>query len=48
MKKQNDFDKLINSTKAVFTPSEIQGIVDIAKEHDLWIVSDEIYARLFG
>ena len=35
-----------NPTGAVFTPSEIQGIVDIAKEHDLWIVSDEIYARL--
>jgi len=35
-----------NPTGAVFTPSEIQEIVDIAKEYDLWIVSDEIYARL--
>ena len=35
-----------NPTGAVFTPSEIQKIVDIAKEYDLWIVSDEIYARL--
>ncbi|MDC0149660.1 aminotransferase class I/II-fold pyridoxal phosphate-dependent enzyme [Candidatus Poseidoniales archaeon] len=35
-----------NPTGAVFTPAEIQAIVDIAVEHDLWIVSDEIYARL--
>ncbi|MAV60507.1 MAG: aspartate aminotransferase [Marine Group II euryarchaeote MED-G38] len=35
-----------NPTGAVFTPSEIEEIVKIAKEHDLWIVSDEIYARL--
>jgi aspartate aminotransferase len=35
-----------NPTGAVFTPKEISGIVEIAAEHDLWIVSDEIYARL--
>ena len=35
-----------NPTGAVFTPDEIQAIVDIAAEHDFWIVSDEIYARL--
>ena len=35
-----------NPTGAVYTPDEIQAIVDIAVEHDLWIVSDEIYARL--
>lgn len=35
-----------NPTGAVYTPDEIQGIVDIAVEHDLWIISDEIYARL--
>jgi len=35
-----------NPTGAVYTPNEIQGIVDIAVEHDLWIISDEIYARL--
>ncbi|DAC33935.1 MAG TPA: aminotransferase class I/II-fold pyridoxal phosphate-dependent enzyme, partial [Candidatus Thalassarchaeaceae archaeon] len=35
-----------NPTGAVFTPEEIQEIVNIAVEHDLWIVSDEIYARL--
>ncbi|MGY8715894.1 MAG: pyridoxal phosphate-dependent aminotransferase [Candidatus Poseidoniales archaeon] len=35
-----------NPTGAVFTPYEIQEIVNIAKENDLWIVSDEIYARL--
>lgn len=35
-----------NPTGAVYTPAEIQGIVDLAVEHDLWIISDEIYARL--
>ena len=35
-----------NPTGAVFTPDEITEIVKIAVEHDLWIVSDEIYARL--
>jgi len=35
-----------NPTGAVFTPDEIQGILDIAIEHDLWIVSDEIYSRM--
>jgi len=35
-----------NPTGAVFTPDEMQAIVDIAVEHDLWVVSDEIYARL--
>ncbi len=35
-----------NPTGAVFTPQEISEIVDIAVENDLWIVSDEIYARM--
>ena len=35
-----------NPTGAVFTPEEISEIVKIAVEYDLWIVSDEIYARL--
>ena len=35
-----------NPTGAVFTPNEIQEIVDIANEYDLWIVSDEIYSRM--
>ncbi len=35
-----------NPTGAVYTPDEIQSIVDLAVEFDLWIISDEIYARL--
>ena len=35
-----------NPTGAVFTPNEVRSIVDIAVEHDLWIVSDEIYSRM--
>ena len=35
-----------NPTGAVYTPEEIAEIVDIAIENDLWIVSDEIYARM--
>jgi arginine:pyruvate transaminase len=35
-----------NPTGAVFTAEEIAGIGAIAKKHDLWIVSDEVYATL--
>jgi arginine:pyruvate transaminase len=35
-----------NPTGAVFTPQEIRAIGDIAKRHDLWIVSDEVYATM--
>ena len=35
-----------NPTGAVFTPDEIQGILQIAVDNDLWIVSDEIYSRM--
>ncbi len=33
-----------NPTGAVFTRAEVEAISDIAKRHDLWIVSDEVYA----
>jgi aspartate/methionine/tyrosine aminotransferase len=35
-----------NPTGAVYTASEIEGLLEIAKKHDLWLISDEIYARL--
>ena len=35
-----------NPTGAVFTPDEISGILEIAVDNDLWIVSDEIYSRM--
>ena len=35
-----------NPTGAVFTPEEVEEIVEIAVENDLWIVSDEIYGRM--
>ena len=35
-----------NPTGAVFTPEEMSEIVQIAEDNDLWIVSDEIYARM--
>ena len=35
-----------NPTGAVYTPAEITALLDIAKRHDLWLISDEIYARL--
>ena len=35
-----------NPTGAVFTPEEMSEIVQIAVDNDLWIVSDEIYARM--
>ncbi len=35
-----------NPTGAVFTRAEVKTISQIAKRHDLWIVSDEVYASL--
>ena len=35
-----------NPTGAVYTPEEMRGLVDLAVEHDLWIISDEIYTEL--
>ena len=35
-----------NPTGAVFTESEIKAISALAVKHDLWIVSDEVYATL--
>ena len=35
-----------NPTGAVYTPEEIRGLVNLAIEHDLWIISDEIYTEL--
>ncbi|MBG1232829.1 pyridoxal phosphate-dependent aminotransferase [Aestuariivirga litoralis] len=33
-----------NPTGAVFTEAEVKAIGAVAKKHDLWIVSDEVYA----
>ena len=35
-----------NPTGAVYTPDEIQKLVDLAHEHDLWIIDDMIYATM--
>jgi len=35
-----------NPTGAVYRSSELQALVDLAVRHDLWIISDEIYAQL--
>jgi arginine:pyruvate transaminase len=35
-----------NPTGAVFTRAEIERIGKVCEEHDLWIVSDEVYATL--
>jgi len=35
-----------NPTGAVYTPEEMQNLVDLAIKHDLWIISDEIYTEL--
>lgn len=38
-----------NPTGAVYTPAELAAVVSVALEHDLYIISDEIYERiLFG
>ena len=35
-----------NPTGAVYTPQEIQQLLDFATKHDLWIIDDMIYATL--
>jgi aspartate/methionine/tyrosine aminotransferase len=35
-----------NPTGRVLTRPELQGIADIAEQHDLWILSDEVYSEL--
>ena len=35
-----------NPTGVVLSPSELEGIADIARRFDLWVVSDEVYAEL--
>lgn len=35
-----------NPTGVVMTQAELEGIADIARRHDLWVVSDEVYGDL--
>ena len=35
-----------NPTGVVMRQDELQGIADIARRHDLWVVADEVYASL--
>jgi len=35
-----------NPTGGVDTPEDVRGLVELAQDHDLWIVSDEIYQHL--
>jgi len=35
-----------NPTGAVFTADEIAGIAEVCREHDLWLLSDEVYEDL--
>jgi aspartate aminotransferase len=40
------FNSPNNPTGTVFTESALKGIADLALKHDLWILADEIYARI--
>ena len=43
------FNSPNNPTGTVFNESTIERIAELAKKHDLWVIADEIYARiLFG
>lgn len=35
-----------NPSGVVMTPEELAGIAEIAKRHDLWVISDEVYGAL--
>jgi len=39
----------VNPTGAVYTRAELKALVEWTREHDLWLISDEIYRRIhFG
>jgi len=40
------FNSPNNPTGTVFSDSTIAGIAELAKKHDLWVIADEIYARI--
>jgi aspartate/methionine/tyrosine aminotransferase len=40
------FNSPNNPTGTVFTGQVIAGIADLANKHDLWVIADEIYARI--
>jgi len=40
------FNSPNNPTGTVFTDKEIAQIAELAKKHDLWVIADEIYARI--
>ena len=40
------FNSPNNPTGTVFTEATIAGIAEAAKKHDLWVIADEIYARI--
>lgn len=35
-----------NPTGKVFTPEELRVVADVAVEHDLWVITDEVYEHL--
>lgn len=35
-----------NPTGTVLTPEEVRAVADLAKQHDLWIVADEVYREI--
>ena len=35
-----------NPTGGVLTPADLRAVAEVALEHDLWVLSDEIYSRL--
>jgi aspartate aminotransferase len=40
------FNSPNNPTGTVFTEANLTAIADLAKKHDLWVIADEIYARI--
>lgn len=40
------FNSPNNPTGTVFSEATIAGIADLAGQHDLWVIADEIYARI--
>lgn len=36
-----------NPTGSIFTQAELQAVVELARQHDFWLISDEVYDELY-
>jgi aspartate aminotransferase len=42
------FNSPNNPTGTVFSDARLEGIAELARKHDLWVIADEVYARILS